>query len=222
MGRPKQLLPWPPSRSVPNFGSNKMGTGPLAPQGKGDSPIFSDAKIGTVPSKPLVAAAFDAIARVCDEMFVVLGHGADDVLTALEPRRFRSYVFDNPSAEMFPSVRMGLTISPAACGIDESAEHQFLLQLADHPEVRHDTLEAIITTADAIQGRAVMPQFRGRGGHPVLIPPNVAKLICGYEGEGGLRQFWFDHPELCVRLPVDDAGVVFDVDTQSDYDFRVQ
>ena len=46
MGRPKQLLPWPP---------------------KGENP------------KPLVAAAFDAIARVCDEMVVVVGHEADDV-----------------------------------------------------------------------------------------------------------------------------------------------
>jgi hypothetical protein len=31
-----------------------------------------------------------------------------------------------------------------------------------------------------------------------------------------------DNPKLCVRLPVDDPGVVFDIDTQSDYDFCVQ
>jgi CTP:molybdopterin cytidylyltransferase MocA len=67
-----------------------------------------------------------------------------------------------------------------------------------------------------------MPQYRGKGGHPVLIPPGVAKLICDYEGGGGLRQFWLDRPHLCQRLPVDDPGVVFDVDTQADYDFHVR
>lgn len=53
MGRPKQLLPWPP---------------------KGEN------------SKPLVAASFDAIARVCDEMYVVVGHQSDAVIAALSDR----------------------------------------------------------------------------------------------------------------------------------------
>ena len=123
---------------------------------------------------------------------------------------------------MFRSVRVGLATAPLNCRDDLNAPVELLLHLADHPEVRLDTLEAITAKANAHLDQAVMPQFRGRGGHPVLIPPSVAKLICGYGGIGGLRQFWLDHPELCVRLPVDDPGVMFDIDTQSDYDFCVQ
>jgi len=47
-------------------------------------------------------------------------------------------------------------------------------------------------------------------------------LIRGYAPRGGLRQFWIERPDLCMWLPVDDSSVVFDVYTQSDYDFRVQ
>jgi hypothetical protein len=32
----------------------------------------------------------------------------------------------------------------------------------------------------------------------------------------GLGQYWTDHPELCLRLAVDDRGVVRDVDTVQD------
>jgi CTP:molybdopterin cytidylyltransferase MocA len=186
MGRPKQLLVWPPH---------------------------------TPDGKPLVAVAYDAIARVCDEMFVVLGHKSNAVMAALAGRKFRYYAFGE-SGDMFRSVRIGLAIAPIKC--DEKADDpvELLLHLADHPEVRRDTLDAIVAAGTSRPDCAVMPQFRGKGGHPVLIPPNVAKLICGYEGVGGLRQFWLDRPELCLRLPVDDPGVVFDVDTPSDYDFR--
>ncbi len=183
MGRPKQLLPWPP---------------------KGEN------------SKPLVAAAYDAIARVCDEMIVVFGHQTDDVVAALGERTFHR-ANGNPRSELLSSIRLALVM---AGQMDASAE--ILLQPADHPEVRRDTLEAMIVAAKEHPDQAVMPKFRGQGGHPVLIPTSVAPLIRGYERLGGLRQFWIDRPELCFRLSVDDPGVVFDIDTQSDYDFRVQ
>jgi molybdenum cofactor cytidylyltransferase len=167
--------------------------------------------------RPLVAAAFDAIARVCDEMFVVLGHEHQAVMAALAGRKFRYYAFGEPG-DMFRSVRIGLAVAPIDCNEPVESPVQLLLHLADHPLVRRDTLDALCAAADNHPLHAVMPQFRGHGGHPVLIPPNVAQLICGYDGEGGLRQFWLDHPELCQRLPVDDAGVVVDIDTQADYD----
>ena len=185
MGRPKQLLPWPPN-----------------------SPA----------SKPLVAAAFDAIARVCDEMYVVLGHEGGAVFDALGERTFQYFDTGNGRDEMIGSVRCGLGFAK----LRDPSITQFLLHPADHPEVRLDTLERLIARADEVPNCAVMPQYRGQGGHPVLIPASVAELIVEYHGPGGLRQFWLDRPDLCVRLPVDDPGVVLDIDTQLDYDLGVQ
>lgn len=183
MGRPKQLLPWPPKSEN---------------------------------SKPLVAAAFDAIAGVCDELVVVVGHQADSVLAALADREFGT-VAVNPGEEMIASVKAGLAV---ARGIDPTAE--VLLHPADHPEVRRETLDVLISTAAAHPTRAVMPEYQGQGGHPVLIAAELVISIVLYDGTGGLRQFWLDHADKCVRLPVNDPGVVFDIDTPTDYDVRTK
>jgi molybdenum cofactor cytidylyltransferase len=167
--------------------------------------------------KPLVAAAFDAIARVCDSMVVVVGHESKAVIDALSDRKFESVEAGNGQAEMMSSVRSGFGLPY----LRDATISQFLLHPADHPSVRLDTLQALIRQAENAPHCAVMPQYRGKGGHPALIPRNVVDAILSTQGQGGLRQFWVDRPELCVRLPVDDPGVVFDIDTQSDYDFSV-
>src|SRR3954470_17692996 len=43
---------------------------------------------GVDGSKPLVAASYDAIHSICDDMVVVLGHIADSVVEVLGDRRF--------------------------------------------------------------------------------------------------------------------------------------
>jgi CTP:molybdopterin cytidylyltransferase MocA len=168
-------------------------------------------------ARPLVAVAFDAIARVCDAMVVVVDHEAEAVLAALGDRMFYREVVGKSSQPMFASIQIGLQMAKR---IDADADA--VLQPADHPQVRLDTLQSLISEGAEQSDRAIMPLYRGRGGHPALIPPNVARLIRNYDGHGGLRQFWIDRPHLCHRLPVDDPGVVFDVDTPSDYDFYVQ
>jgi molybdenum cofactor cytidylyltransferase len=157
--------------------------------------------------QPLVVAAFDAIQVVCHDMIVVVGHEAKAVAAALGGRTFHQ-VLSDPDAPMFASIQAGLK---AAERIDSHAA--VVLQPGDHPQVAEATLQVLISVAAERPDRAVMPEFGGRGGHPVLIPPSVARQVQRADCPGGLRQFWSDHPELCVRLAVDDASVVLDVNT---------
>ena len=163
-------------------------------------------------AKPLVAAAFDAIASFCDEMVVVVGTEADAVIAALGDREFGAVAVDG-GAEMIASVKAGLAV---ARGIDPTAN--VLLHPADHPEVRRETIDLLIQLAAEQPGHAVMPTFGGAGGHPVLIAEELAVDIVSYEGPGGLRQFWIDRADRCIRREVDDPGVVFDLDTPADYE----
>ena len=209
MGRPKQLLPWPPHKGVGGLSEADGGLGLRAAESASETPP-------THESKPLVAAAFDAIAYVCDEMVVVVGNEADAVIAALGEREFGAVAVD-PFAEMIASVKAGLAV---ARGIDPAAD--VLLHPADHPEVRPETIDLLIQTASDYPGRAVMPTSGGAGGHPVLIAAGLIIPIVSYEGSGGLRQFWIDHADQCMRVAVDDSGIVLDLDTQSDYDRSVQ
>jgi molybdenum cofactor cytidylyltransferase len=157
--------------------------------------------------KPLVAAAYDAICDACDEIVVVLGHEVQAVASALSPRAYRRVVSD-PDAEMFDSIRAGLA---AAEAIDPAAA--VLLQPGDHPHVSPQTLQLVISTAANEPQRAIMPEFQGRGGHPVLIPPLIVRRLLVEDCPAGLAQFWAAHPQLCRRIVVDDPSVVRDMDT---------
>ena len=161
-------------------------------------------------SQPLVAAAYDGIASVCDEMIVVLGHEQADVAASLAARRFHQVTSD-PDAEMFVSLRAGLRAA-----LDKNPETNCMLQLGDHPRVKPETLQVLVANANECPGLAVLPTYRQRGGHPILIPPLVARQIVEADVEGGLRMFWKNHADTLVRIEVDDPGIAMDIDTPED------
>jgi molybdenum cofactor cytidylyltransferase len=160
--------------------------------------------------KPLVAAAYDTIRPICDAMVVVLGHEADAVAAALGERPFTRAMSD-PAAPMFESIRAGLR---AAQAIDSDAT--VVLQPCDHPEVASFTLDTLTAWSLQRPGLAILPENQGHGGHPVLIPHSVASLLVGADCPHGLGEFWFAHPDLCLRISVDDPGCIRDIDTPSD------
>lgn len=161
-------------------------------------------------AKPLVAAAYDAIRPICDEMVVVLGHLAEAVAAALGDRPFHRAESD-PDAPMYESIRAGLCV---AMGLD--ADGCVVLQPGDHPEVGRTTLETVASWSLKRPGRAIIPQFDGLGGHPVLIPANICAVLLDAVCPEGLGQFWLDHPELCVRISIDDPAIIRDIDTPAD------
>ena len=161
-------------------------------------------------AKPLIAAAYDAVRPICDDMVVVLGHEADAVAAALGDRTFHR-AESNPDAPMFDSIRAGLA---AARAIDPTAT--IVLHPGDHPEVDPATLSALSNCSLPRAAKAIIPEHNGRGGHPVLIPPTVAALLVQTDCPEGLGQFWTAHPDLCHRLPVDDPAILRDIDTPSD------
>jgi molybdenum cofactor cytidylyltransferase len=157
--------------------------------------------------KPLVAASFDAVAPVCDAMVVVLGHRAAEVTAALGEREFYAAQTD-PDAPMFDSICTGIQVA-----LERNAEATVLLQPGDHPEVKPATLEQLLTLSTKHPDRAIVPEFQGRGGHPVLIPAEIARRLLTTDCPQGLGQHWSDHPDLCLRHKVEDSSVVHDVDT---------
>ena len=160
----------------------------------------------------IIAASFDAVDAHVQHMIVVLGHDADAVRHALGERVF-TVAHCDADAPMYESIRAGVA---AARDLHPSAD--VLVHPADHPAVRAGTIRTLIDAAGRYTGRAILPQHGDKGGHPVLVPANLTPRLIDHHGEGGLRQYWHDFPDLCHRLPVDDPGCVRDIDTPSDYD----
>jgi molybdenum cofactor cytidylyltransferase len=160
--------------------------------------------------KPLIAAAYDAIKPICDEMVVVLGHEADAVASALADRLFHR-AMSNPDAPMYESIRAGLQ---AVRSLDEKAT--VVLLPGDHPRVDRTTLDALVEASRQSETKVVIPQFGRQRGHPILIPPNLVSFLIDTDCPSGLNNLWLRQPELCIRVPVNDAAVVQDIDTPAD------
>ena len=160
--------------------------------------------------KRLVAAAYDAIRPICDDMIVVLGHDANAGAAALTDRPFHRASAD-PDAPMFESICSGLRVAQA---VDRSAT--VVLQPGDHPQVASTTLDILTDWSLQRPFKAIIPEYELKGGHPVLIPPRICSLLLQSDCTNGLGQFWLDHGELCHRVPVDDLTILRDIDTPSD------
>ncbi len=88
------------------------------------------------------------------------------------------------------------------------------LVLADMPCVRPETYRALAAawTPGAV---AVMPTHCGVDGNPLLAGRAAMALAAKLTGDRGLRPLILNDPSL-VRLPVNDGGVLFDIDTPDD------
>lgn len=162
-------------------------------------------------SSTVVAAAFDSLAFACARMVVTVGHDAEAVRAALGSRPFEAIECD-PDAPMLHAVRAGLLcigrLDPAASA---------LILPADQPGIARATVERVVAEGSRHPQRAVCPAHGGSGGHPLFMPPAVIALALRYDGADGLRGLWERHPELRVRIEVDDPACARDLDTPDDY-----
>jgi xanthine dehydrogenase accessory factor len=157
--------------------------------------------------RPVLAHVLAAVAasRV-DETIVVLGAASDRVRKEV-PREGARWV-ENPSfAEgMSSSLKVGVAaLSPESVG--------FFVVLADEPFVRASTYDALIAARERTGARIVLPTFEGVRGNPVLIDRSLAGEVDEITGDRGCRALRLRHPKETVEVPVDDPGVVIDLDT---------
>jgi molybdenum cofactor cytidylyltransferase len=143
-------------------------------------------------------------------MVVVLGHDANEIAAALVARPFHRAESD-PHAPMFESIRAGLRFAQRL-----NSAAAIVLQPGDHPEVATSTRDILLKCSLERPEQTIIPEYAGDGGHPILIPPNIAAMLIVAECPAGLGQFWADHPELCHRVPIDDPKVLRDIDTPAD------
>ncbi|HJO04521.1 MAG TPA: nucleotidyltransferase family protein [Acidobacteriota bacterium] len=86
--------------------------------------------------------------------------------------------------------------------------------LADMPWVRAEHVDALIGAFDPAHGRPIcVPVYDRRRGNPVLWASSYFDEIGEITGDVGARGLLARHPASVHEVPVDDAGVVRDVDS---------
>jgi molybdenum cofactor cytidylyltransferase len=95
----------------------------------------------------------------------------------------------------------------------------WLIGLGDMPDIHASTLQSL--AEKLASGHALIaPVHAGKRGHPVGFNAQFRQPLMACQGDQGARQIVQDHMELLVTLDVDDAGVLFDIDTVADWQRR--
>lgn len=90
-----------------------------------------------------------------------------------------------------------------------------MIALADMPFVEADTLSQLCDLADPTHIMA--PVYRNKRGHPVCFGRRFFADLGRLQGDVGAKALFRDYRDSVVLLPVDDAGVLQDVDTQAQW-----
>jgi molybdenum cofactor cytidylyltransferase len=144
-----------------------------------------------------------------DEIVLVLGFSADAIREKIPLDGVKVIVNDEYVKGMGTSLRTGIAqVSPEA----DAA----LVVLADQPFVRPGTIDQLIGVYREQKPQIVIPIYRGFRGNPVLLDRSVFPELLGLAGDIGCRAIFGDHTENILKAPVDDIGVLLDIDTPLD------
>lgn len=117
------------------------------------------------------------------------------------------------SGEQVASVRLGLA---RLANTDVAGT---IVWPVDHPFVTLGSVLAILDAARRTGAPIVVPGFDGRRGHPVFFHRDTWRELLTV-ADGGARAVVHSYGERVATTPVNDAGVLRDVDTRDDLDNR--
>jgi molybdenum cofactor cytidylyltransferase len=173
-------------------------------------------RMGT--AKPLVDVGGEPmLARVLrtvresqvDEVIVVLGHAAESIQQAVPLVGVKVVVNDAYASGMASSIRAGLA------HVAEDSEAA-LVVLGDQPFLRPQTIDVLIEQYRSGKPEIVIPVCEGLRGNPVLLDRALFAEAAALSGDSGFRAIFGTHADGILKVPVNDQGVLTDLDTPHD------
>jgi molybdenum cofactor cytidylyltransferase len=138
------------------------------------------------------------------------------VVTGFEENRIRSALKDRDIRFVSnPDYDQGMSTSLAAGLLAASGETDaVMICLADMPLVTRRGINLLIANHDPGACHEIcLPTYQGKRGHPVLWSRRFIREMLQLEGDIGARQLLIRHEEVVHEVPMEDPGVVYDVDT---------
>jgi molybdenum cofactor cytidylyltransferase len=160
--------------------------------------------------RPLLEHVLDSVrASSVTEIVLVLGFEAEAIQREIKLHDVRLVVNSQYRQGMGTSLQSGLA------ALDPEAEGA-LVVLSDQPLVRPGTFDRLIAEHQAGKAQIVIPTYRGFRGNPVLLDRSIFPELMALNGDIGCRAVFGDHIDGIVKLPVDDVGILLDVDERKD------
>ncbi len=158
--------------------------------------------------KPVVTTTVSMVlAANKDDVIVVTGHDNLAVNDALSGYSVKHVHNDTYTDGMAGSLKLGLS------QLADDAAFTFIC-LADMPFVRVKTYSALKASAKRIsEARIFIPTYNGKRGHPVLWHRDMFPALGNVSGDTGGKHIIHENEHLVCEVPVDDPGILIDLDT---------
>lgn len=164
--------------------------------------------LAEIDGTPMAARVLEEVAAsAASPVIVVTGHEADRVTEALDGDGL-TFIHNPDYADgLSTSLIAGLKVLPK--DIDGA-----IVCLGDMPRVKTAHVDKLIAAFNPLEGRAIcVPTFSGKRGNPVLWGAQFFEEMRNVSGDVGARHLIGTHGELVAEVPIDDDGVLVDVDT---------
>jgi molybdenum cofactor cytidylyltransferase len=147
---------------------------------------------------------------VVDEIIVVLGHKAEEVIKTIAAKPVKIIFNPNYSQGMSTSIIAGLIL------VDPQSQ-AVMLALGDQPLVDGQTINKLIEEFHNHDKGIVIPTYQSRRGHPIIFDIKYKPELLELEGDIGGREIIKHHPDDVLEVAVDSESVITDIDTRDDY-----
>ena len=181
--------------------------------------VILAAGLGKRYGGPKAEAQSDAGIRFLDLVIELARNAGLDPVVAvvgsntMVPADVRGVVNPRGEGEQIETARLGLAAVDASL-VESGGEDVMgtMLWPVDHPFVEATTVRALIESISTSDPDVAVPVHDGRRGHPVYFARRRWENLRGV-ADGGARAVLRSLGPLVVEVPVNDAGVLADIDT---------
>jgi molybdenum cofactor cytidylyltransferase len=161
-----------------------------------------------------LSAAIRSLTAQTELVIVVSGANAPQ----LEPVVYAEGAFlvqnHQPELGQFSSLRVGLH------EVLNRGRDAAVITLVDRPPVQPVTLQALLTAFETAINQnkwAVIPEFEGKHGHPIIAGREMIEAFLRAPATSNAREVRRAHQQFIESVLVDDPFVTLNVDTPEDY-----
>ena len=158
-------------------------------------------------SEPMAVACARPLVGAVQRVLAVTRTGEREVRVLLERAGCEVMETDRSRDGLGASLAAGIAATADASG--------WIVTLADMPFIRRETVVAV---REALEAGAVIaaPMYEGVRGHPVGFGAQLRDELAALAGDAGARSLLEAHPQLLRFVPVEDPGILRDIDRPED------
>jgi len=150
-----------------------------------------------------------------DKILVVLGSHREEILSKIGNRAVETVTNRRYREGMLSSIQAGFAALPQ----ETSAA---LVCLGDQPFIFFSVFDDLIEAYEQTRKGIVLPVYKKRRGHPILIDMKHKQEILALSPDIGLRALVQNHPQDVQEVEVDTPQILKDIDYPEDYQSQLE